>query len=56
MADDVPEEEKERRFRVLEDQQARITAEINARYLGQLVEVLGRGKAQEQVERPHPNQ
>ena len=40
MADDVPEEEKERRFRVLEDQQARITAEINARYLGQKVEVL----------------
>ena len=40
MTDDVPAEEKERRFRVLEDQQARITAEINARYLGQMVEVL----------------
>jgi tRNA-2-methylthio-N6-dimethylallyladenosine synthase len=39
-ADDVPAEEKERRFRVLEDQQERITGEINARYLGETVEVL----------------
>lgn len=38
--DDVTEDEKWRRFRVLEDQQAEIQAEINARYLGQTVEVL----------------
>lgn len=40
MADDVPEEEKWRRFRLLEAQQERIAAEINATYVGQTVEVL----------------
>ena len=40
MVDDVPQEEKMRRFRLLEDQQERIVAEINARYLGQTVPVL----------------
>ncbi|MDI6693724.1 MAG: tRNA (N6-isopentenyl adenosine(37)-C2)-methylthiotransferase MiaB [Anaerolineales bacterium] len=40
MNDDVPEEEKWRRFRLLEEQQERIAAEINARYLGETVEVL----------------
>lgn len=40
MSDDVPEDEKMRRFRLLEDLQAEIAAEINARYLGQTVEVL----------------
>jgi tRNA-2-methylthio-N6-dimethylallyladenosine synthase len=40
MPDDVPEEEKWRRFRALEELQERIAAEINARYLGQVVEVL----------------
>jgi tRNA-2-methylthio-N6-dimethylallyladenosine synthase len=40
MADDVPETEKWRRFRLLEEQQERIAAEINARYLGQVVDVL----------------
>jgi len=40
MADDVPEEEKMRRFRALEDLQAQVAAEINARRLGQMVEVL----------------
>jgi len=40
MVDDVPEEEKERRFQALDEQQARIVAEINSRYLGQTVEVL----------------
>ncbi len=40
MVDDVPEEEKIRRFRMLEVLQERISAEINARYLGQKVEVL----------------
>jgi tRNA-2-methylthio-N6-dimethylallyladenosine synthase len=40
MPDDVPEKEKWRRFRLLEELQEGIAAEINARYLGQLVEVL----------------
>ncbi len=40
MPDDVPEAEKWRRFRLLEEQQERIVAEINARYLGQVVDVL----------------
>jgi tRNA-2-methylthio-N6-dimethylallyladenosine synthase len=39
-ADDVPEEEKMRRFRLLEQLQEQIAAEINARYLGRRVEVL----------------
>jgi tRNA-2-methylthio-N6-dimethylallyladenosine synthase len=38
--DDVSEEEKMRRFRLLEDQQERIVGEINAAYLGKKVEVL----------------
>ncbi len=40
MPDDVPEDEKWRRFRALEELQAGIAAEINARYLGETVEVL----------------
>lgn len=40
MVDDVAEEEKMHRFRLLEALQERISAEINARYLGQKVEVL----------------
>lgn len=40
MPDDVPDEEKWRRFRLLEDLQESIAAEINARYLGETVEVL----------------
>ncbi len=40
MQDDVPDAEKWRRFRLLEDQQERITGEINAQYLGKMVEVL----------------
>jgi tRNA-2-methylthio-N6-dimethylallyladenosine synthase len=40
MVDDVPEEEKMRRLHVLEDLQEQVVAEINARYLGQTVEVL----------------
>ncbi len=40
MADDVPEEEKWRRFRLLEDLQEGIAARINAGYLGETVEVL----------------
>jgi len=38
--DDVPEEEKMRRFRLLEDLQEKIGGEINTHYLGQKVEVL----------------
>ena len=40
MPDDVLEEEKMRRFRLLEDLQARVATEINARLLVQTVEVL----------------
>ena len=40
MPDDVPDEEKWRRFRLLEELQEGIAAEINARYLGKQVEVL----------------
>lgn len=40
MIDDVPEEEKERRWRVLNDQHERISAGINRRYQDQVIEVL----------------
>lgn len=40
MLDDVPLEEKARRFRALEDQHERITSAINERFMGQTVEVL----------------
>jgi tRNA-2-methylthio-N6-dimethylallyladenosine synthase len=40
MQDDVPEEEKMRRFRALEALQERIVGEINARYVGETVRVL----------------
>jgi tRNA-2-methylthio-N6-dimethylallyladenosine synthase len=40
MDDDVPEEEKKRRHELLDDQQARITAVINGRWLGKTVQVL----------------
>jgi tRNA-2-methylthio-N6-dimethylallyladenosine synthase len=40
MADDVPEAEKMRRFRLLEKQQEQIAADIAARYRGEKVEVL----------------
>ncbi|MCS6774404.1 MAG: MiaB/RimO family radical SAM methylthiotransferase [Anaerolineae bacterium] len=43
-ADDVPEAEKERRFRLLEAQHERITREINQQYLDRTVEVLVEGK------------
>ncbi len=44
MVDDVPEVEKERRRKALDDLQASIVAEINRRFLGQTVEVLVEGK------------
>ncbi|NPA92345.1 MAG: tRNA (N6-isopentenyl adenosine(37)-C2)-methylthiotransferase MiaB [Chloroflexi bacterium] len=40
LADDVPEEEKMRRFRLIEALQEGISAEINSRYLGERVPVL----------------
>ncbi|HMZ06350.1 MAG TPA: tRNA (N6-isopentenyl adenosine(37)-C2)-methylthiotransferase MiaB [Anaerolineales bacterium] len=40
MVDDVSNEEKMRRFRMLEDLQEQIVAEINQKYLGETVEVL----------------
>ncbi len=40
MEDDVLDEEKRERLRMLEDLQARVVAEINAQYLGRTVEVL----------------
>ncbi len=40
MPDDVPDEEKWRRFRLLEEQQERIVGEINSGYLGKTVQVL----------------
>jgi tRNA-2-methylthio-N6-dimethylallyladenosine synthase len=40
MLDDVPAEEKMRRFRLLEDLQEGIAAEIHAHYLGQTVPIL----------------
>ncbi len=40
MEDNVSEEEKMRRFRMLEDLQEKIAAEINQRYLGETTEVL----------------
>ncbi|HEY3342972.1 MAG TPA: TRAM domain-containing protein, partial [Anaerolineae bacterium] len=44
LADDVPPEEKERRFRALEEQHERLTAQINTRYQGQTIEVLVEGQ------------
>ena len=44
MQDDVPEEEKWRRFRLIEELQEQIATEINARYLGKTVEVLFEGQ------------
>jgi tRNA-2-methylthio-N6-dimethylallyladenosine synthase len=40
MVDDVGEDEKMHRFRLLEELQEGIAAQINARYLGEPVEVL----------------
>jgi tRNA-2-methylthio-N6-dimethylallyladenosine synthase len=40
MEDSVPEEEKMRRFRALEDLQASVASGINARYEGRIVDVL----------------
>ena len=47
MLDDVPEEEKMRRFRRLEELQEQIATEINAAYLGQTLPVLFEEKVKE---------
>jgi len=44
MADDVPPAEKARRLHVLDELQHAVVAEINAPYLGQVVEVLVEGR------------
>ena len=44
LPDDVTEDEKMRRFRALEDLQAKVVGEINARLIGQTVEVLVEGQ------------
>lgn len=45
MEDDVPEEEKMRRFRLLEDFQKQISGEINARLMNHTVQVLFEGRS-----------
>ena len=47
MQDDVPDEEKWRRFRLLEELQEGVVGEINSRYLGESVEVLFEEKVRE---------
>jgi tRNA-2-methylthio-N6-dimethylallyladenosine synthase len=49
--DDVPQEEKERRRKALDDLQARIVGEINGRLMGQTVEVLVEGQKKARPER-----
>jgi tRNA-2-methylthio-N6-dimethylallyladenosine synthase len=46
-SDDVPEAEKERRRRALDDLQAQVVGEINARLMGRRVEVLVEGRKKE---------
>lgn len=46
MEDDIPDEEKMRRFRALEDLQEQVSSEINETYLGETVEVLVEEKYQ----------
>jgi tRNA-2-methylthio-N6-dimethylallyladenosine synthase len=47
MVDNVPEQEKWRRFRILEELQERITSVINASYLGKITDVLFEEKVRE---------
>ena len=47
MEDDVSDEEKWRRFRLIEELQEKIAGEINQNYLGETVEVLFEGKNKE---------
>ena len=47
LSDDVPAEEKMRRFRALEDLQKQVVGEINQKFLGQIQPVLFEGKSKE---------
>ena len=47
LADNIPEEEKMRRFRVLESLQETIAGEINTQHMGQSVNVLFEGKSRD---------
>jgi tRNA-2-methylthio-N6-dimethylallyladenosine synthase len=55
MADDVPAAEKLRRFRLLEELQEGIAAEIHARYMGQSVTVLFEEKVKKRWKGRTPN-
>ena len=47
LIDNVPQEEKMRRFRIIEKLQEQISSEINLKYLGREVMVLFEGKSKE---------
>jgi tRNA-2-methylthio-N6-dimethylallyladenosine synthase len=53
--DDVPREEKERRRKALDDLQTEIVGEINARLLGETVEVLVEGRKKGTLVGTHPH-
>jgi len=55
MEDDVPDEEKWHRFRLLEELQKKIAAEIHARYLGSQVTVLFEEKVKTRWKGRTPN-
>ncbi|MCZ7669477.1 MAG: hypothetical protein M5U34_21010 [Chloroflexi bacterium] len=54
MIDDVPEEEKRRRYQVIEELQQGISERKMARWLGKTVEVLVEDKHNGQLAQPHP--
>ena len=56
MADDVPPEEKKRRWEALDKLQEQVVGEINRRLLGETVEVLVEDLHKGQVARPHTHQ
>jgi tRNA-2-methylthio-N6-dimethylallyladenosine synthase len=55
MDDDVPDEEKWRRYRLLEDQQERIVGEINSALMGETVNVLFEEKVKDRWKGRTPN-
>jgi len=55
MEDAVPDEEKWRRFRLIEELQEEIAGEINLKYLGEIVEVLFEGKNKDRWRGRTPN-
>ncbi len=55
LEDDVPDQEKMRRFRELEELQEQISTEINARSLGQITSVLFEDKSKERWRGRNPN-